>query len=180
MRRPPGCLSLHREPRGTHNVPMNTGQDNQPSGAAHARGEIHDGFILQAGYRIEAGRAVVHCHGVLNTGATFLLRDTRVQPHFFIAKRDLPVAMRQTQLRCAPTPMCGLRGEVLVRVDVGTPTDAFLIERNVKGACRISGAAARGTSGQWTFDNALVTPGEFVPTLRVLSCLDKGCLAENW
>ena len=192
-RRPPGCLSLHREPRGTHNVPMNTGHDNQPSGAAHARGEIHDGFILQAGYRIEAGRAVVHCHGVLNTGATFVLRDTRVQPHFFIAKRDLPVAIRQTQLRCAPTPMCGLRGEVLVRVDVDTPTDAttardrlhavgvgtfeadvrlaqqFLIERGVKGACRISGAAARGTSGQWTFDNALVTPGEFVPTLRVLS-----------
>ena len=153
----------------------------------------YDGFILQAGYRIEAGRPVVHCHGVLAGGGTFLVRDTTQAPHFFIDRRDLPVANRFGQLRVTPTQQRGLYDETLLRIDVDLPADAvalrdalhgagiatfeadvrlaqqYLIQRGVKGACRIEGGGARGNGVDWVFDNPTVTPGDFVPALRVLS-----------
>ncbi len=42
------------------------------------------GFILQPTYRIEAGRPVIYLFGRLETGETFLVRDTRMVPYFFI------------------------------------------------------------------------------------------------
>ena len=46
------------------------------------------GFILQPTYRIEDGRPVVHLYGRLESGRTFLVRDRRTTPHFFIRERD--------------------------------------------------------------------------------------------
>ncbi len=42
------------------------------------------GFILQPTYRIESGRPVVHLYGRLESGETFLVRDGRETPHFYI------------------------------------------------------------------------------------------------
>ena len=42
------------------------------------------GFILQPTYRIEQGRPVVHLYGTLETGESFLIRDDRQVPHFYI------------------------------------------------------------------------------------------------
>jgi DNA polymerase-2 len=65
------------------------------------------GFILQASYRVVSGPAgqrkpVVHIHGRLEGGDTFLVRDDRQRPHFFIRAVD---AERVRALRAPePTP----------------------------------------------------------------------------
>ena len=52
------------------------------------------GFILQASYRI-ASRShgqrvpVIHIYGILESGGTFLVRDDRQRPHFFIRAADV-------------------------------------------------------------------------------------------
>ena len=46
------------------------------------------GFILQASYRINAGVAVVHLYGRLESGETFLVRDHQQRPHFYIGAGD--------------------------------------------------------------------------------------------
>lgn len=50
------------------------------------------GFILQPTYMIEQDRAVVHLFGVTDDGASFVIRDTRVRPSFFIRRGDVPRA----------------------------------------------------------------------------------------
>jgi DNA polymerase-2 len=50
------------------------------------------GFILDATYRLESGRPVVHLFGVTEEGASFVARDTRARPSFFLATEDLPHA----------------------------------------------------------------------------------------
>ena len=42
------------------------------------------GFILEPTYRVEAGRPVVHLYGRLEDGRTFLVRDDRQAPHFYV------------------------------------------------------------------------------------------------
>ena len=51
------------------------------------------GFILQATYRVVAGagggrRPCVHLYGRLEDGGTFLVRDDRRRPHFYICDAD--------------------------------------------------------------------------------------------
>src|ERR1700688_5131324 len=65
------------------------------------------GFILQASYRVLSGpngerRPVVHIHGRLEGGETFLVRDDRQRPHFFIRAAD---AERARALRTPPPTM---------------------------------------------------------------------------
>ncbi|MCK4411953.1 MAG: DNA polymerase II [Candidatus Eisenbacteria sp.] len=50
------------------------------------------GFILDATYRIERGRPVIHLFGVGDDGETFAVRDTRVRPTFFIESEQVPAA----------------------------------------------------------------------------------------
>ncbi|MDM7916134.1 MAG: hypothetical protein QUU85_12850, partial [Candidatus Eisenbacteria bacterium] len=47
------------------------------------------GFLLHPTYRIEKGLPIVHLFGKLETGESFVLRDTRARPHFFIEEADL-------------------------------------------------------------------------------------------
>ncbi len=90
-----------------------------------------EGFILQSGYRVESGRPVVRCFGVLGNGETFLLRDDRLQPHFFVpatAQTAIQQLGLQRQVRpavdAAGAAVTGLQGEALLRIDVHLPTDA--------------------------------------------------------
>ena len=57
-----------------------------------------EGFILQASYRIEGDAPVVHLYGRLSDGRTFLLRDRRQVPHFYVRDVDVDRAHRK-QLR---------------------------------------------------------------------------------
>jgi DNA polymerase II len=50
------------------------------------------GFILQPTYRVENGVPVLHLFGVLEGGESFVYRDTRQRPSFFIPTRDIQKA----------------------------------------------------------------------------------------
>ena len=46
----------------------------------------HRGFILQPTYRVEDGKPVVHLYGTLEDGRSFLVRDRRTVPHFYVER----------------------------------------------------------------------------------------------
>ena len=122
------------------------------------------GFILQPTYRRgEGGRAVVHLYGRLEDGRSFLVRDRRLTPHFFILSADAERARAQGARNIVPTNKTTLVGRPLARVEVEAPADApplrerlkrsgivcyeadirfamrYLIERGIRGALSIAG-----------------------------------------
>ena len=44
------------------------------------------GFILQPTYRVESGVPVLHLFGRLEDGRSFLVRDRRLVPRFYVEK----------------------------------------------------------------------------------------------
>ena len=81
------------------------------------------GFILQPTYRIESGRPVGHLFGRLEDGRSFLVRDDRLKPHFWIRQNDSARASElgvRVDAGAARTP---LNGDAALRVDVATPPD---------------------------------------------------------
>ena len=156
------------------------------------------GFILQASYRVQtqadAHRVpVVHLYGRLEDGGTFLVRDFRQRPHFFI-RADAATA---AQALGAPTPQStdkrNFAGVAVARIDVDTPTDVpplrdrlqaagietfeadvrfavrYLIERGIKGGCEIEGDAVPGDGITWVFDNPMLRPAPVRIEPRVLA-----------
>ena len=151
------------------------------------------GFILQASYRILGGRPVVHLYGRLETGATFLIRDRRESPHFYIRATDLAAAAERQNLASQKTTLETFGGERVTRIDVAIPSDApavrdqlhgqgiqtfeadvrfavrYLIDRGIKGSCRIVGEPRRGRGIELIFDDPLVLADDASITPRVLS-----------
>lgn len=151
------------------------------------------GFILQPTYRIESGRPVVHLYGTLESGDSFLVRDTRFRPHFWIRRTD---AERADELGAGDqhaSTKKTMHGEVLVRVEVPRPSDApplrnrlqdkeiscyeadvpfairYLIEHGVRGTLEIEGHSRKGKRGGRVFEDPVVRPCRWSPTLSVLS-----------
>ncbi|HEU4403452.1 MAG TPA: 3'-5' exonuclease, partial [Candidatus Polarisedimenticolia bacterium] len=91
------------------------------------------GFILHPTYRIEAGRAVVHLYGRLESGESFLVRDTRLVPHFFIRAVDSEAARAHGAARQSPIDLRTMRGEPVVRVEVTAPPDAPPVRDALRG-----------------------------------------------
>ncbi|HME38149.1 MAG TPA: DNA polymerase II [Steroidobacteraceae bacterium] len=157
------------------------------------------GFILQASYRIVSapgGRRspVVHIYGRLESGETFLVRDDRQRPHFYIRAAD---AARAATLG-APPPQPGAKhdfsGAPLCRLEVETPQDItglrdrlqaagvetfeadvrfalrYLIDRGIKGSCEIDGAWVPGSGGIGRiYTNPTLRPAALDIEPRVLS-----------
>ncbi len=164
---------------------------------------IQRGFILQASYRVESRpsqgrRTVVHIYGRLADGGTFLVRDDRQRPHFYIRAAD---AERARHLG-APEPRAVDRrtfdGTAVCLIATETPGDVpavrdrlqgagidtfeadvrfavrYLIERGIKGGCEIEGDAVQGDAavGQhltWVFDNPVIRPAHVDVEPRVLA-----------
>src|SRR5512144_1593587 len=83
------------------------------------------GFVLQPTYRIESGRPVVLLYGRLQDGRSFLVRDRRPRPHFYLETRDLERA--RPLLRGRRPIDCGrvtLSGQSVSRIDLDQPSDA--------------------------------------------------------
>src|SRR5690606_16243560 len=131
------------------------------------------GFVLQATYRVvsdpERGRVpVIHVYGALEGGGSFLVRDDRQRPHFYVRTAD--AARAQALGAPAPVP-CDRRtfaGEPVSRIGAAVPSDVppirnrlqeagietfegdvrfairYLIERGIKGGCEIEGDARPG------------------------------------
>jgi DNA polymerase-2 len=160
------------------------------------------GFILQASYRV-ANRAhgervpVIYIYGRLESGGTFLLKDDRPRPHFFIRAADTeraiglrapqpqatdkrtfdgaPVALIEADV---PPEIPGIRdrlhaaGIETFEADVRFAT-RYLIERGIKGGCEIEGEALAGAGAETgitaVFDNPAIRPADVKIEPRVLA-----------
>ncbi len=151
------------------------------------------GFVLQPTYRVEASRPVVHLYGRLEEGGTFLVRDGRETPHFFVRASDTGRARGLGATPLAATGKVTLRGEPAVRVEVRTPADTppvrdrliaagipcyeadirfptrYLIDRGLRGSLEIDGESRRGEGVTHVFDDPRLCPAEWTPRLSVLS-----------
>jgi len=160
------------------------------------------GVILQATYRIAnqpAGRRVpvIHLYGRLEDGGTFLVRDDRQQPHFYIPTADAARAQTSEGIHPTPTTKRDFGGAPVSRVGVTIPSDVpairdrlhtngidtfeadvrfpvrYLIERGIKGACVIEGNATPGADEgigvTLVFDNPQLTRTQVKIEPRVLS-----------
>ena len=156
------------------------------------------GFILQASYRVVSapnGRRtpVVHIHGRLEDGGTFLVRDDRQRPHFYIRAVD---AERARAVRAPNPTLTGKRsfaGAEVCRLEVETPQDVpalrdrlhaagietfeadvrfavrYLIDRGIKGGCEIDGEWLPGDGVTRVYSNPTLRPADLDVEPRVLS-----------
>jgi DNA polymerase II len=156
------------------------------------------GFILQASYRVvsdSGGRRipVVHLYGRLEDGGTFLVRDGRQHPQFYIPT----AAAERARLLGAPAPepvdKRSFSGAPVSRIEMQTPSDVpglrdrlhaggvdtfeadvrfatrYLIERGIKGGCEIEGTAIPGGTVTWVLDDPVLRPADVKIEPRVLS-----------
>jgi DNA polymerase II len=157
------------------------------------------GFILQASYRVVAGGngkrvPVVYLYGQLENGGSFLVRDDRQRPDFYVRAADAERtrALRAPQPR--PVNKQTFDGAAVYQVEVEIPADVpplrdrlhaagietfeadvrfaahYLIERGIKGGCQIEGEALPGSGGiTWIFDNPTLRSAEVTVEPRILS-----------
>ena len=148
---------------------------------------------MQASYRIRERIPVVHLFGRLEQGGTFLVRDRRRTPSFYVAAADAQRARELGATRQCPTPRRTFAGARLTRIDVQTPPDApvlrdrlhaqgidtfeadvrfavgFLIDHNIRGGLMIDGHAERGEGVDWVFDDPEIAPAEVEVEPTILS-----------
>jgi DNA polymerase II len=97
-------------------------------------GMAHRGFILQASYRVRSGIPVVQLYGRLEDGRSFLVRDGRQRPFFYVLEREaerVRDALARSSLRAggprAPVVLQdsirSMAGDPLSRVELGLPAD---------------------------------------------------------
>ena len=156
------------------------------------------GFILQANYKVvseSGGRRVpvVHLYGRLEDGGTFLVRDGRQRPHFYIPAEAAERARVLGAPDPKPTDKRTFAGAPVCRIEMQTPPDVpglrdrlhgagidtceadvrfamrYLIERGIKGGCEIEGAALPGTGVTWILDDPVLRRAEVKVEPRVLS-----------
>jgi DNA polymerase II len=157
------------------------------------------GFILHPTYRLDGGRPVVHLFGRLADGRSFLVRDRRLVPYFFIRAADAETARGRGATRQASTPLVTMRGEPVVRLEVDAPDQTpplrdalgqagvpaleadvrfairYLIDHGIRGAIEIEseGPAARVQpyAVDVVFDDPVVRPSGFHPEPALLRVL---------
>jgi DNA polymerase II len=156
------------------------------------------GFLLHPTYRIEDGGPVVHLFGKLETGESFVVRDRRSRPHFFVPFSDmdrarLAVSGGRFEADLSPTDFRSMAGDRAVRVTMSNPGDIpgvrqclaaqgitcyeadipfttrFLIDHGLRGSMRIEGNSHAGRLVGRVFEDPVMTPADWTPTLTSLS-----------
>jgi DNA polymerase-2 len=156
------------------------------------------GFILQASYRVVSGtggqrRPVVHIHGRLEGGGTFMVRDDRQRPHFYIRAVDAERARALRAPEPKPTDKRSFAGAAVCRLEAEIPQDVpglrdrlhaagietfeadvrfamrYLIDRGIKGGCEIDGEWVPGNGVARVYSNPTLSPAEVDVEPRVLS-----------
>jgi DNA polymerase II len=156
------------------------------------------GLILQASYRILPGpngerTPVVHLFGRLEDGATFLVRDDRQRPHFYIRALDAERAWSLGAPKPAATDLRNFAGAAVCRLETETPQDVpgvrdrlqaaaietyeadvrfavrYLIDRGIKGGCEIEGDWVPGSGVARIYSNPTLKPVHVNVLPRVLS-----------
>ncbi len=150
------------------------------------------GFILQATYRVLSGKPVVHLYGRLETGETFLVRDHRQQPYFYVREADGERA-QSIGIASEPAAQRDFTGAAVRRVTVGAPGEAprvrdrlhaagidtfeadvrfavrFLIDRGIRGSLSIAGPWQPGAGIARVYDDPVLAAAEFDLAPRVLA-----------
>ena len=163
-----------------------------------SKAPAHRGFILQTSYRVANTAAghrapVIHLYGRLEDGGTFLVRDDRARPCFYIRTSQAQHAQAQGAMRISATDRHAFDGGPVSRIEVDVPNDVpalrdrlhaagietfeadvrfavrYLIDRGIKGGCEIQGDAIPGKDATWIFDNPIVKPARVDIRPRVLS-----------
>ena len=151
------------------------------------------GFILQPTYRLESGVPVLHLYGRLEDGRSFLVRDRRRVPRFYVEKGDAARAREKGALRQVATDQVTLLGRPVVRIEVEAPADApalrdrlaragiatyeadvrfatrHLIDRGIRGSLEIRGEASDVPGLGLVFEDPELFPADWTPRLSVLS-----------
>ncbi len=145
------------------------------------------GFILQPTYRIEAGRPVVHLYGRLAGGGSFLVRDDRHRPSFYVASDDAERALACGAEQVEPCGWRNLDGREVARVTLRVPGDApplrdrlqaagircyeadvrfatrYLMRRGIRGAVLLDGPFEPGDGIGRVYRNPELQPAEWTP-----------------
>jgi DNA polymerase-2 len=156
------------------------------------------GLITQASYRVATGEdgrryPVIQIFGRTPEGATFLVRDDRQRPHFYIRAADLERARAVGAPSAVAVDRRTFDGAPVARIEVDVPGDVpairdrlhaagietfeadvrfavrYLIERGIKAGCTVRGEAAAGGAVTWVFDNPTVEPADVAIEPRVLA-----------
>jgi DNA polymerase II len=156
------------------------------------------GFILQASYRVSSGSQgqrtpIVHIHGRLEGGDTFLVRDDRQRPHFYIRASDVERARALRPAEPKPTGKRSFAGAAVSVLETEIPQDVpglrdrlhaagvetfeadvrfalrYLIDRGIKGGCEIDGEWTPGNGVARVYVNPTLRPAEVDIEPRVLS-----------
>lgn len=151
------------------------------------------GFLLQPTYRLEQGKAVVHLYGLLEGGETFLVRDARLVPHFYIEADQADRAQRLGAKQLRPSSRKTFRGRPVARVEVSKPSDTpflrsrlqrenircyesdvrfarrYLINLGIRGSLEIEGPWQTDARIGRVYDNPRCRPADWTPRLKVLS-----------
>lgn len=151
------------------------------------------GFILQPTYRIQSGRPIVHLWGKLDNGESFLVRDDRLVPHFYIREADRSRASVLGVQRIVPSDRHSMTGDPVVSVEVPAPSDTpllrerlhrggvdtfeadvrfamrYLIDKGIRGSMTIDGEWTSAIGGMRVYDNPVLQPAAWSPALDVLS-----------
>ncbi len=156
------------------------------------------GLILQTSYRVASGpdgqrTPVVHIYGRLEEGGTFLVRDDRQRPHFYIRAADAERARELHAPQPQPTDQRNFAGAPVRRIEVQLPQDVpalrdrlhaagietyeadvrfalrYLIDRGVKGGCELDGEWVPGNGVSRVYTNPTLRPAGVEVEPRVLS-----------
>ena len=151
------------------------------------------GFVLQPTYRTENQRPVVHLFGKLESGESFLIRDDRLEPHFFIRQQD----EGRARALGAPSPIASDRVDLddqpLSRINLQQPADTprlrqrlieagvpcleadirfamrYLIDHGIKTSLEIEGDWHPAPGIDRVFENPTIAPALLQPSLSLLS-----------
>ena len=155
------------------------------------------GFILQPTFRTEKGRPVILLHGILDDGHSFLVRETREQPSFFIRASDVERAAKLGAERIEASDWRTFDGHDAARILVDQPGDGralgatlrehgvrayesdlrfvhrFLLRRGIKGSVEIRGPWTKG-KGPYAgihrvYEDPELVSADWSPRLSVLS-----------
>ena len=142
------------------------------------------GFLLQTNYRIENNTAVLYLYGRLENGQSFLIRESRQQPHFLIRDKDVGHPALRGQ-KIVSSEHATMDGFPAAKILFQTPRDmtslrdrlhheqiptyeadlrfaeTYLIRNNIRGGIEIT--------GEPTFNNPLVDIVFDDPDVRPIS-----------
>ena len=169
-------------------------------GSARLRETAGDdvGYLLHVFHRAENGRDVICGVGKLQDGPTFLFKDDRVSPTFYVreseaAAADARIRSDGVSARVVPSEFATMDGEPVAGVELDRVRDQrslarsleaqqtrtyegdlpfgrqYLIGRGLRGGVRIEGSWTPGDRVDRVYGNPALHPAYWEPAFRVLA-----------